>query len=117
MLFRSMLVEAVDDPDPILVGNTTTYTVRITNQGSGDLTNIKTSGAFPKELAPVSAQGGTVNGQIVTFSTVPRLASKQSIEFKVTARGVSEGDARVKFTFTEDSLTSPVIEEESTRVF
>lgn len=112
-----MLVEAVDDPDPILVGSTTTYTVRITNQGYGDLININTVGTFPKELTPLNAQGGTVTGQSVRFQTVPRLASKQSVEFKVTARGASEGDARVKFSFTEDSLTAPVIKEESTRVF
>ena len=109
-----MLVEAVDDPDPILVGGTTTYTVRVTNQGSGDLININTVGSFPKELTPVSAQGGTVSGQTVRFQTIPRLGSKQMMEFKVTARGASEGDARVKFTFTEDSLTAPVIKEEST---
>ena len=112
-----MLVEAVDDPDPILVGGTTTYTVRITNQGSGDLLNINTIGSFPKELTPVAAQGGTVDGQTVRFQTVARLTSKQSVEFKVTARGANEGDGRVKFTFTEDSLTAPVIKEESTRVF
>ncbi|NBV21761.1 MAG: DUF11 domain-containing protein [Proteobacteria bacterium] len=112
-----MLVEAVDDPDPILVGGTTTYTVRITNQGSGDLININTVGQFPKELTPLAAEGGTVSGQSVRFQTVARLASKQSVQFKVTARGASEGDARVKFIFTEDSLTAPVIKEESTRVF
>lgn len=112
-----MLVEAVDDPDPILVGGTTTYTVRITNQGSGDLLNINTVGAFPKELTPIAADNGTVNGQTVRFQTIPRLASKQSVQFKVTARGAAEGDGRVKFTFTEDSLTAPVIKEESTRVF
>ncbi|NDF00366.1 MAG: hypothetical protein EB034_19175, partial [Verrucomicrobia bacterium] len=112
-----MLVEAVDDPDPILVGGTTTYTVRITNQGSGDLININTVGNFPKELTPLAAEGGTVSGQTVRFQTVARLASKQSVQFKVTARGASEGDARVKFIFTEDSLSAPVIKEESTRVF
>ena len=112
-----MLVEAVDDPDPILVGGTTTYTVRITNQGSGDLININTVGNFPKELTPVTAEGGTVSGQTVRFQTVPRLASKQSVQFKVTARGAAEGDGRVKFIFTEESLTAPVIKEESTRVF
>ncbi|MFM8469697.1 MAG: hypothetical protein ACKODH_06975 [Limisphaerales bacterium] len=112
-----MLVEAVDDPDPILVGGTTTYTVRITNQGFGDLLNINTVGAFPKELTPIAADNGTVSGQTVRFQTIPRLGSKQSVQFKVTARGAAEGDGRVKFTFTEDSLSAPVIKEESTRVF
>lgn len=113
----AILVEVVDDPDPILVGSTTTYTIRITNQGSADLVNINTTAAFPAQIAPVATAQGTVTGQNVKFQTVPRLGSKQSIEFRLTARGVSVGDTRVKFTFTEDTLTAPIVEEESTRVF
>lgn len=113
----AILVEVVDDPDPILIGNQTTYTVRITNQGSADLVNINTSAAFPANIAPVATQQGTVTGQNVKFQTIPRLAAKGVVEFRLTARGVSVGDARVKFTFTEDGLSSPVVEEESTRVF
>jgi uncharacterized repeat protein (TIGR01451 family) len=113
----AILVEVVDDPDPILVGNETTYTIRITNQGSGELVNITTTAAFPANIAPVATAQGTVTGQNVKFQVIPRLAAKGVVEFKLTARGVSAGDTRVKFTFTEDSLSSPVIEEESTRVF
>ena len=113
----AILVEVVDDPDPILIGNQTTYTIRITNQGSADLVNINTSAAFPASIAPVATQQGTVTGQNVKFQTIPRLAAKGVVEFRLTARGVSVGDTRVKFTFTEESLTSPIVEEESTRVF
>lgn len=113
----AILVEVVDDPDPILVGNNTTYTVRVTNQGSADLVNINTTATFPANIAPVATQHGTVTGQTVKFQTVARLASKGVVEFKLTARGVSAGDTRVKFTFTEEGLSSPIVEEESTRVF
>jgi|GWRWMinimDraft_5_1066013.scaffolds.fasta_scaffold03339_2 uncharacterized repeat protein (TIGR01451 family) len=113
----AILVEVVDDPDPILVGGITTYTVRITNQGSADLVNINAAAIFPANIAPVATQQGTVTGQNVKFQTVSRLAAKGVIEFRLTAKGVSAGDARVKFTFTEESLSSPIIEEESTRVF
>ena len=113
----AMLVEVVDSPDPILIGGTTTYTLRVTNQGSADLTNINIVGTFPREITPVAAQSGTVSGASVRFQTLPRIAVGQSATFTVTARGVVEGDARVKFSFTEDSLGAPVVEEESTRVF
>ncbi|MBI5800642.1 MAG: DUF11 domain-containing protein [Verrucomicrobia bacterium] len=113
----AILVEVVDDPDPILVGGTTTYTVRITNQGSADLVNVNASAAFPQNIAPVATQQGTVNGQNVKFQTLAVVPAKGVVEFRLTARGVSAGDARVKFTFTEESLSSPIIEEESTRVF
>lgn len=113
----AMLVEVVDSPDPILVGSTTTYTIRVTNQGSGDLVNVNTVGVFPKEVTPVATQHGTITGTTVRFQTIPRISAGQSATFTVTGRGAVEGDGRVKFSFTEDTHTSPVIEEESTRVF
>ena len=113
----AMLVEVEDSPDPILVGAITTYTIKITNQGSGDLVNVNTVGVFPKEVTPVATQHGTITGSNVRFQTIPRIAPKQTVTFTLTGRGAVEGDARIKFSFTEDSLTSPVIEEESTRVF
>ena len=113
----AILVEVVDDPDPILVGNETTYTIRITNQGTGDLLNINTAATFPVSIAPVATAQGTVTGQNVRFQPIQRLAPKGVVEFKLTAKGISAGDTRVKFTFTEDGLSSPVVEEESTRVF
>ncbi|MFO1511368.1 MAG: hypothetical protein U1F83_00390 [Verrucomicrobiota bacterium] len=36
-----MLLEAVDDPDPIQVGENTTYTIKATNQGFADIHNVK----------------------------------------------------------------------------
>jgi uncharacterized repeat protein (TIGR01451 family) len=113
----AMLVEVVDSPDPILIGGTTTYTIRVTNQGSADLTNVNITGTFPREVSPVAAQNGTVSGAVVRFQTIPRISTGQSATLTVTARGAAEGDGRVKFSFTEDSLGSPVVEEESTRVF
>ena len=100
-----------------MIGGTTTYTIRITNQGSADLVNVNTVGSFPREITPSAAQNGTITGSTVRFQTIPRIAAGQSVTFTVTGRGAVEGDGRVKFSFTEDTLGSPVIEEESTRVF
>ena len=113
----ALLLEKSDDPDPIQIGETTTYTVRVTNQGSADETNIGVTVLFPKELVPVSAAGGKVEGQTVTFPNVPRLASKQAVQYTIKAKGVAEGDARVKFSLTADGLRTPVNAEESTRIF
>lgn len=113
----AVLVEVVDDPDPIQVGETTMYTIRITNQGYADLTNINTVAQFLREVTPVSSQGGTVEGKTVKFPTVPRLGSKESITYTITARGAEIGDHRLKVVVTEDQLLGPVVEEESTRVY
>ena len=112
-----VLLEVVDDPDPIQVGETSTYTIRVTNQGFADMTNIDIVANFPKEVTPVTTQGGTVNGQTVNFPRVARLASKQSFTYTVVAKGAVVGDARVKVAMTAAELNSPVTEEESTTVY
>ena len=113
----ALLLEKADDPDPIQIGETTTYTVRVTNQGSADDTNVAITVVFPKELTPTLAVGGQIQGQTVKFPPVPRLASKQVVTYTIKAKGVAEGDARVKFSLTADGLTTPVNAEESTRIF
>ena len=112
-----VLLEVVDDPDPIQVGETSTYTIRVTNQGFADMTNIDIVANFPKELTPISSQGGTVAGQVVNFPKVATLASKQSFTYTVVAKGAVVGDARMKVVMTAAELTSPVTEEESTTVY
>ena len=107
----------MDDPDPLQVGEQTLYTIRITNQGNADLTNINTVAQYQKEVSPVSSQGGTVDGKTVRFPTVPKLAAKQSVTYTVTGKAVEIGDHRLVVTLTEDQLLSPVKEEESTRVY
>ncbi|MDW8343699.1 MAG: DUF11 domain-containing protein [Verrucomicrobiae bacterium] len=116
----ALLIEVVDDPDPISVGEATRYTIRVTNQGTADDTNIRIAARFGAEIDPTSASGataGTVTGKNVTFAPVPRLSPKQSVTWTVTAKGVSAGDHRLKVDLTSDLLKTPVVEEESTHVY
>ncbi|MEY3275871.1 MAG: 60 kDa cysteine-rich outer membrane protein [Verrucomicrobiota bacterium] len=113
----AVLVEVVDDPDPIQIGESTTYTIRITNQGNADLTNIKSSAEFKAEVTPVSSQGGTVSGKSVSFPTIPRLGAKQAVTYTITAKGAGEGDHRLIVKVQPDGWEAPVTEEESTRVY
>lgn len=114
----ALLLEKGDNPDPIQIGEETTYYVRVTNQGSTDDTNIKVVVEFPEYLSPVSADnGGTVSGQTVTFPPYPRLAPKGVFEYKVKAKGAKVGDARVKFIRTSTDIPAPTTAEESTRVY
>lgn len=114
----ALLLEKADDPDPIQIGETTTYTVRVTNQGTADDTNVKVVVQFPAEVDPVSASHeGVVNGKTVTFPSFPRLAPKQAFEYSIKARGASAGDARIRFIRTSDGIPAPTTAEESTRVY
>ena len=113
----AVLLEVVDDPDPLQIGEQTVYTIIITNQGNADLTNINTVAQFQKEVSPVSSQGGTVDGKTVRFPTVPKLGAKQKVTYTITGKAAEIGDHRLVVTLTEDQLLSPVKEEESTRVY
>lgn len=111
----AVLLEVVDDPDPVAVGNDTTYTIRITNQGTADLINVNTVAQFPSQFNPISSQGGTVDGKSVRFPSLPRVSPKQVVLYTITAKAIGTGDSRMKVILTEDQLSSPVVEEESTR--
>lgn len=112
-----VLLEVVDDPDPIQVGETTTYTVKATNQGNADLTNLRLSLALPGELTALSASSGIVSEKKVDFPITPVLASKASVSYTVIVRGSAEGDARARVTLETNETRSPVVEEESTTVY
>jgi uncharacterized repeat protein (TIGR01451 family) len=114
----AILLEKADDPDPVGVGETTTYTVRVTNQGSADDNNVRMVVTIAPELAPVSATGeGTISGNTVTFPPVARLAPKEAVTYRVVAKGVKPGDGRTRFDLRSDMLQSPVLAEESTHVY
>jgi uncharacterized repeat protein (TIGR01451 family) len=114
----ALLLEKADNPDPIQIGENTTYTVKVTNQGTADDTNVKMVVEFPAEIDPVSASnGGVVSGKRVTFPPFPRLTPKQAFEYTIIAKGVKAGDARVTFIRTSDGIPAPTSAEESTRVY
>lgn len=114
----ALLIEVVDDPDPIQVGEQTTITIRVTNQGSADDTNIAIVANFGPQIDPTSADSnGTVSGKTVKWPIVPKLGSKQSFTYRIIGKATTIGDHRLKVLMTSDVLTNPVTEEESTRVY
>jgi uncharacterized repeat protein (TIGR01451 family) len=113
----AILLEKADDPDPVSVGDTTTYTVKVTNQGTADDANVQIVVTIAPELAPVNSTEGTIDGQIVTLPLIPKLAAKDSVTYKIVAKGVNAGDGHTKFTLSSDVLKSPISAEESTTVY
>ena len=114
----AILLEKADDPDPLGVGDTTTYTVKVTNQGFADDSNIHVVVTIAPELVPVSATGnGVIDGQTVTFPVVPRLAAKDAVSYQIVAKGVKVGDGHTVFRLNSDVLKSPISAEESTHVY
>jgi hypothetical protein len=116
---NAILMEMVDNPDPIQVGESTIYTVRITNQGGGlDLRDIAVRATFPEGIDPAAASdGGRISGRTVTWATVAALPLLQSITYTVTGAAKIPGDHRVEVEVTTHDRATPITELESTTVY
>ncbi|MFM9958584.1 MAG: hypothetical protein ACKVZJ_10945 [Phycisphaerales bacterium] len=115
-----VLLEVVDDPDPIVAGSTSTYTVRVTNQGQVDITNIKIKLECEDTATIVSNAGatpGNVAGRVINFAPVARLASKGVVTWTVVLKAVKADDHRLAVEMNCDQIQRPVNETESTTFF
>lgn len=116
----AILLECVDNPDPIEVGGTVTYTITVTNQGTQTGTNIRVECTLPPEQEFVKAGGATTasaEGKAVKFAPLPSLAPKAAATFTVSAKGIKAADSRFKVSMKSDQTDSPVEETESTHIY
>ncbi len=117
----ALLLEVTDSPDPVEIGTQTTYSIIVTNQGTANATNIKISATIPDGMEYVSSTGSTarlvVLGKLVDFDPIPILEPKDTLTFTVTVKGVQPGDLRFRVEMNADQLTSPVLDEESTKLY
>lgn len=116
----AILLECVDDPDPIEVGEQLTYSIVVTNQGSQVGTNIVIECIIPPEQEFVRAAGptdGTESGRQVRFAPLASLPAKAKAVYAVTVRGISAADSRFRVNLTSDQISSPVMETESTHIY
>ncbi len=116
----AILLECVDEADPIEVGARETYTITVTNQGTAEDTNIVIECTLPEEQEFVSAKGPTketVDGKTVTFAPVKSLDPKEKVTFKVVAKALKAGDVRFAVSMNSDQLKSSVDETESTYIY
>ncbi|MCA9282221.1 MAG: DUF11 domain-containing protein [Phycisphaeraceae bacterium] len=116
----AILVEVVDNPDPIEIGGTVTYTIRVTNQGSANDNDIKVVCELPGEESFVSAGGataGTLSGKTITFAPLGTLAPKAVATWTVVAKADAEGDVRFATAVTSREKTTPIRETESTTLY
>jgi uncharacterized repeat protein (TIGR01451 family) len=116
----AILVQMADSPDPVRVGDQTTYTIEITNTGTAAGTNIKLVCTLEDPADFVSATGLTkekVEGKTITFNPVGSLQPKAKATYKLTVRAAKQGDTRFKASITSDQMTRPVEQTEATMFF
>jgi uncharacterized repeat protein (TIGR01451 family) len=116
----AILLECVDQHDPIEVGANETYTITVTNQGSAVGTGIVIECTLPAEQDFVSAQGPTketVQGKKVTFAPVKSLAPKKQVVYRVVVKGTKAGEILFKTTLKSDQMKRQAMETESTHIY
>ncbi|MEL7497531.1 MAG: hypothetical protein AAFN77_07970 [Planctomycetota bacterium] len=111
----------IDDVvDPIEIGSETQYRLKIVNQGSKTATNIQIQVAFPNGLKPKSVSGPlthNISGQQIQFQPIASLKPGESVALTVSGQGTAEGDHRIAVKLQSDDRPTPVVKEESTRVY
>jgi uncharacterized repeat protein (TIGR01451 family) len=113
-------LEVVDLEDPVEVGNTTTYVITVTNQGSAADTNVRVVCTLDDKLQYVSSAGataGSIMGRTVSFAPLRRLEPRTKATWRVVVRGARAGDVRFKATMHTDTLALPVEQTEATHVY
>lgn len=121
-------IEMIDRIDPLEVGGTTSYPIKVLNQGQVPAINIRVRAFIPAGMNFVRAMGPAnyrvqekrlAEGyQVVDFDVLPVLLGGQEFRYEVFVRTEREGDLRFRAQLISDSLTAgPVTEEESTTVF
>lgn len=116
----AVLLEVVDEADPIQIGDVETYTVVVTNQGSAAETDIQIVCTLEDAMQFVSATGvtaGTASGKTVTFAPLAELAPKAKAVWKLQVKALKPGDIRFKTSMTTEQLTRPVEETEATNFY
>ncbi len=109
----------VDSEDPICVGDFTTYTITIVNQGSEQDDNVRVVVRFPSEIVPVSVSGdspGSISNGTVTFEPYDNFSPRQTLKYRIRARANRPGDARIMTEVSSDTFGSPITQQESTIV-
>jgi uncharacterized repeat protein (TIGR01451 family) len=116
----AVLTEVLDNPDPVLVGSTTTYTIKVTNTGTAPDSEIAVTCTFEDAVAFVSASGvtkGTNTGNNVNFAPLATLKPKEVAIWTVVVKGLKAADTRFKVVVNTHETGRPIETNEATRVY
>jgi uncharacterized repeat protein (TIGR01451 family) len=116
----ALLLEANDHPDPVRVGENTTYTISVTNQGSAADHNIRLVATLPDGEQYVNSDGPTqvdVAGSTLTFAPLAAISPKQVATWHVEIKATKAADVRFKVEMSSDSFKEPAVKMEQTRLY
>lgn len=114
--------ELIDRLDPVPVGGETTYTVRVTNQGSTPMNEVVLNCLIPDGFEFVDAEGAVPHrfdapNRTVIFEPFNGMAPKRQLLYQVQVKAQRVGDFRFECRVGAKELKAPVLFQESTRAY
>ncbi|MBN2128886.1 MAG: DUF11 domain-containing protein [Sedimentisphaerales bacterium] len=116
----AVLLEVIDQADPIEVGAEETYVIVATNQGSATDTNVQITCILEEAQEYVSSGGPTrarIEGRTIRFAPLPSLPAGQKATWRVVVKALQPGDIRFRTIMNTQELGRPVEETEATRQY
>ncbi|WP_372368968.1 hypothetical protein [Candidatus Uabimicrobium sp. HlEnr_7] len=123
----AMHISKYDSDDPVAVGETTTYTIEVRNEGFEDATGIILENEIPELTEFVSASAEdpynkqeipyNIEGQKVIFNKLPLLSSGDKVIFNVTVRVSTKGQLLNRTSLRYDQFDRTLIVEEPTSTY
>ncbi|HHF55837.1 MAG TPA: DUF11 domain-containing protein, partial [Thermoplasmatales archaeon] len=91
----SLVIQKSDNPDPVFSGEYLYYTIYVENIGNGNATNVVVTDEFNPLLSIEDADGGTVNGNKITWD-IALLSPGESTTFDIVAKvGITDIDLTI----------------------
>lgn len=113
----AVLLEVIDLADPVLVGYDVVYAIRVLNQGSIPLTNIKIVARLEENQRYLSGTGATevmADNEFIMPGVVPLLNPKEQVEWRIVVKAEQAGDVRFTVGLHADQFSRPILETEAT---
>jgi hypothetical protein len=114
----AVLLEVVDLNDPVMVGDDVVYLIRVLNQGTIPLTNIKIVAGTEDGQRFLSGDGASVvvlsEGELITPELIPQLDPGQEVAWRITVKAEQAGDLRFNVGLHADQFGRVIMETEAT---
>jgi uncharacterized repeat protein (TIGR01451 family) len=99
-------IDKTASPNPVVAGNTLTYTLTVSNAGPSDATGVVVTDPLPSGTTFVSASnGGTLVGSTVTW-TIASIAAGSSVSLSLVVEVDEDVEGSLSNTATVDSLVA-----------
>lgn len=116
----ALVVEVVDNQDPVQIGGNTVYDVNVKNQGTAEDFGVQLSARLPETLRFVEAMGDTqvsAQGSQVNFAPVESLAPGEVASWQIVASAEQAGKGQFELQVNSKASKRPVVENEPTRTY